>query len=75
MNKIIPFFLIFFLMACSDNDPNAIAKEYCNCRTIEKSQGALQGNKCYEEWDKKYGDVKLNEEQQNTFLKVTQACN
>lgn len=66
---------ILSFAACSGNNPKAIADEYCSCRQIEKSQGALQGNKCYEEWDKKYGKVKLNEEQQNTFLKITQECN
>jgi hypothetical protein len=75
MKKVFSILSLAMFISCSDNNPNAIAEEYCNCRQIEKSQGALQGNKCYEEWDKKYGEVKLNEEQQNVFLKVTQACN
>lgn len=66
---------MLFLCACSENSPKAIAEEYCECRQIEKSQGALQGNKCYEEWDKKFGKVNLNEAQQKTFLDITQECN
>ena len=71
------FFLITILSftACSGNNTTEIAEEYCNCRQVEKSEGALQGNKCYEEWDKKYGKVELNEKQQTAFLKITQDCN
>lgn len=61
--------------ACSENNTKEIADAYCNCRQVEKNEGALQGNKCYEEWDKKYGEIELNENQQKSFLKITQDCN
>ncbi len=75
MKNIPLLLLLFVLSACSGNNPKAIADEYCNCREIEKNEGALQGNQCYEKWDKKYGEVKLNEEQQKVFLEITQECN
>ncbi len=64
--------------SCAGNDPKAIASEYCNCREVEANQGALQGNKCFEDWYKKYENVNMNEfseEEQKEYLKTTQDCN
>ena len=72
------FCLLALLISCDGNDHMVVAKQYCNCRQIEKDQGALQGNKCFEEWDKKYGKISLDEftvEEQKEYLKTTQDCN
>jgi hypothetical protein len=63
------------MLSCSSNDVKTIANKFCDCRQVEMNQGALQANKCFEEWDKKYGKVSLNESEQNTFLEITKACN
>ena len=78
MKNLLVICLFIFFCSCSGNDHMVIANQYCKCRQIEKDQGALQGNKCFEEWDKKYGKVNLDEftvVEQKEYLKVTQECN
>lgn len=51
-----------------------LANEFCECRTIEKNQSSLQGEQCFQEWDKKYGKMELSEKESIKFNKLIQAC-
>lgn len=66
---------VMLTTSCIGHDVRKIANEYCECREVEKFQGTLQGTKCIEEWDQKYGKIELNESQQRTLLEILKECN
>ena len=75
LSKYIALFITFSLAGCQSMDVDKIAEEYCSCRTVEQTQGGLQGENCLKEWDKKYGSQKFTETEAKRFQEITLECN
>jgi len=67
--------LSVMFVSCSSPDADKIANEFCHCRDIEAQSGPVQGEQCFNDWDRKYGKVRLSEAEMNVFKTITINCN
>jgi len=65
--------LLTLLISCSQ-DIEKIANEWCECKEKEFFQGKVQGEQCFEEWNKKYQDVEVTADQRPVWDKITLEC-
>lgn len=71
---IISFFGVFLTTSCVSPSIEKLADEFCNCREIQKSQSNLQAEQCIEEWTKKYGKLRFDEEEEKKFNQLISNC-
>lgn len=60
--------------SCVSPSVDKLASEFCECRNIEKHQSSLQGDQCFQEWDKKYGKIRLNDQEIIKFNELIMEC-
>lgn len=72
-NKFIPLGLVF-LTSCVSPSVEKLADEFCECRNIEQHQSSLQGEQCFKEWDQKYGNLRLNDQEAMKFNELISDC-
>lgn len=78
MKKKWSFILILITVifsSCSNPNPEKIANEFCNCRNIEAQNGPVQGEQCFNDWDRKYGKLRFSEAEMTIFKTITITCN
>ncbi len=63
------------LVGCFSPDADKIANEFCHCRDIEAQNGPVQGEQCFNDWDRKYGKVRLSDAEMTIFKTITINCN
>ncbi len=66
--------LMLSFAACTSASAEEIANEWCECKKIEMHQSSLQGEQCFQEWDKKYGKLEFNDQQVAKFNETVKAC-
>ena len=67
--------LTIMFMGCSSPGADKIANEFCHCRDIEAQNGPVQGEQCFNDWDRKYGKVRLSDAEMTIFKTITINCN
>ncbi|MCB9189846.1 MAG: hypothetical protein H6599_11275 [Flavobacteriales bacterium] len=75
MRKLIIFMpVILVISSCVSPSVEKLAEEFCECREIQKNQSSLQGEQCIDEWDKKYGKMRLSKENEAKFAQLISDC-
>ncbi|WP_258541017.1 hypothetical protein [Parvicella tangerina] len=65
---------IFVFASCVSTNAEQIAEDWCECKKIEIHQSSLQGEQCFQEWDKKYGKLEFNDQQVAKFNEIIKEC-
>ncbi|MFT7157827.1 MAG: hypothetical protein ACI8Q1_002851 [Parvicella sp.] len=50
------------------------ANEYCVCVQLEATNDTIESKFCFEEWNQKYKDQKLNDNEQKEFVRIITEC-
>ena len=65
---------VILMVSCVSPSVEKLADEFCECRTIQQQQSSLQGEQCFQEWDKKYGKMRLNDQEELKFKQLISQC-
>jgi hypothetical protein len=74
MRLILPLLLLLGATSCVSPSVEKLADEFCKCRNIQEHQSSLQGEQCFKEWDQKYGDLRLSDQEALKFNELISAC-